>query len=136
MTMKRMHKLILALVWSARREFVLPGFRETTSAQEILTIEENGRATEIASTGRTFNLVRLVPVTNEREIVGLIAVYDNPVTPGPADYLELRDNEGQIVAIDWIDHFGIRRLTLDRGFLDGNGKFERLFLTLVSGEAI
>jgi hypothetical protein len=134
--MKRIHKLMLALVSTALCELVLPGFRETTSAQEILTVEENGKAAEIALTRRTFHLVRLVPVTDEREIVGLIAIYDNPVTPSPADYLELRDGQGQIVAIDWIDHFGIRRLTLDRGFLDGNGKFEQMFVTLVSGEPV
>jgi hypothetical protein len=131
-----MHKLIVALVSSALCELLLPGFRGITNAQEIVTIEENGRTAEIASTRRALNLVRLVPVTNEREIVGMIAIYDNPVTPGPADYLELRDNDGQIVAVEWIDHFGIRRLTLDRGFFDGNGKFERFFVTLVSGEPI
>ena len=52
------------------------------------------------------------------------------------DYLELRDARGQIVAIEWFDQFGIRRLTLHRGSLNGAAKFERIFVTLVSGEPI
>ena len=68
--------------------------------------------------------------------MGIIAIYDNPMTPRAEDYLELRDDRGQIVAISWFDRFGIRRLTLDRGFLKGAAKFERIFVTLVSGEPI
>jgi hypothetical protein len=55
-------------------------------------------------------------VTSDRDNVGMIAIYDNPMTRRAEDYLELRDARGQIVAIEWFDQFGIRRLTLDRGF--------------------
>ena len=101
-----------------------------------MSIEENGRWAEIELTRASLNLVRLVPVTSERETLGIIAIYDNPMTPRADDYLELRDDGGQIVAISWFDRFGIRRLTLDRGFLNGEGRFERVFVTLVSGESI
>ena len=131
-----MHKLIVALLLSAVRELVLPGCQEITNAHEIVAIEENGRWAEIDLTRASLNLVQLVPVTSERETLGIIAIYDNPTTPRADDYLELRDDGGQIVAISWFDRFGIRRLTLDRGFLEGKGKFERIFLTLVSGESI
>jgi len=73
---------------------------------------------------------------SERETVGIIAIYDNPMTPRADDYLELRDDRGQIVAISWFDRFGIRRLTVDRGFLKGAAKLERIFVTVVSGEPI
>ena len=66
----------------------------------------------------------------------MIAIYDDPMTRRPEDYLELRDNDGHIVAVEWFDRFGIRRLTLDRGFLRGAGKFEHIFVTLVSGESM
>ena len=134
--MTRIQKLIVALLLSAVRELVLPGYQEITNAHEILTIEENGGWAEIESTRASLNLVQLVPVTSDRDNVGIIAIYDNPLTRRAEDYLELRDGDGQIVAISWFDRFGIRRLTLDRGFLEGNGKFERIFATLVSGESI
>jgi hypothetical protein len=135
-TMTRIHKLVVALLLSAVGELVLPGYPEITNAHEIVTIEENGRWAEIELTRASLNLVRLVPVTSERETLGIIAIYDNPMTPRADDYLELRDDGGQIVAISWFDRFGIRRLTLDRGFLNGEGRFERIFVTLVSGESI
>ena len=136
LTMTRTHKLIVALLLSAVGELILPGFQEITNAYEMVTIEENGRWVEIELTRASLNLVQLVPVTSDGETVGIIAIYDNPTTPRTEDYLELRDDGGQIVAISWFDRFGIRRLTLDRGFLKGKGKFERIFLTLVSGESI
>jgi hypothetical protein len=66
----------------------------------------------------------------------MIAIYDDPMTRRPEDSLELRDNDGHIVAVEWFDRFGIRRLTLDRGFLSGAGKFEHIFVTFMSGESI
>ena len=48
------------------------------------------------------------------------------MTQRPEDYLELRDNDGRTVAVEWFDRFGIRRLTLDRGFLRGAGKLEHI----------
>lgn len=90
--MTRIQKLIVALLLSAVRELVLPGYQEITNAHEIVAIEENGR------------LVQLVPVTSNRDNLGIIAIYDNPMTRRAEDYLELRDDRGQIVAIEWFDH--------------------------------
>lgn len=134
--MTRMQKLIVALLLSAVRELVLPGYQEITNAHEIVTVEENSESAETNLTRASLNLVQLVPVTSDRDNVGIIAIYDNPMTRRAEDYLELRDARGQIVAIEWFDQFGIRRLTLDRGFLNGAAKFERIFVTLVSGEPI
>jgi hypothetical protein len=131
-----MQKLIVALLLSAVRELVLPGYQKITNAHEIVAIEENSEWAEINLTRASLNLVQLVPVASNRDNVGIIAIYDNPMTRRAEDYLELRDDRGQIVAIEWFDQFGIRRLTLDRGFLNGAAKFERIFVTLVSGEPI
>jgi hypothetical protein len=57
--MTRIQKLIVALLLSAVRELVLPGFQEITNADEIMPVEENGRAAEIKSTRVALNLVRL-----------------------------------------------------------------------------
>ena len=134
--MTRIHKLVVALLLSAVGELVLPGYPEITNAHEIVTIEENGRWAEIELTRASLHLVRLIPVMSGQETLGVIAIYDNPMTRRADDYLELRDDGGQIVAISWFDRFGIRQLTLDRGFLNGEGRFERVFVTLVSGESI
>ena len=134
--MTRMQKLIVALLLSAVRELVLPGYQKITNAHEIVAIEENSEWAEINLTRASLNLVQLVPVASNRDNVGIIAIYDNPMTRRAEDYLELRDDRGQIVAIEWFDQFGIRRLTLDRGFLNGAAKFERIFVTLLSGEPI
>ena len=131
-----MQKLIVALLLSAVRELVLPGYQKITNAHEMVAIEENSEWAEINLTRASLNLVQLVPVTSNRDNVGIIAIYDNPMTRRAEDYLELRDDRGQIVAIEWFDQFGIRRLTLDRGFLNGAAKFERIFVTLLSGEPI
>jgi len=131
-----MHKVAVALLLSALAELVLlanPGF---TESHEIVTIEENGRWAEIELNRASLNFVRLVRLISERETVGIIAIYDDPKTARTEDYLELRDDGGQIVAVTWFDRFGIRRLTLDRGFLNDAAKFERIFVTLVSGEPI
>ena len=134
--MTRIHKVAVALLLSALGELVLlanPGF---TESHEIVTIEENGRWAEIELNRASLNFVRIVRVISERETVGIIAIYDDPKTTRTDDYLELRDDAGQIVAVTWFDRFGIRRLTLDRGFLNDAAKFERIFVTLVSGEPI
>ena len=131
-----MQKLIVALLLSAVRELVLPGYQKITNAHEMVAIEENSEWAEINLTRASLNLVQLVPVTSNRDNVGIIAIYDNPMTRRAEDYLELRDDRGQIVAMEWFDQFGIRRLTLDRGFLNGAAKFERIFVTLLSGEPI
>lgn len=134
--MTRIHIRLVALVLSVVGEIVMPGYSEVTNAHEIVTIEDDGRWVEIESTRMSLNLARLVPVTSDRKTVGMIAIYDNPMTQQPGTYLELRDAGGQVVAISWLDRFGIRRLTLDRGFLKGYGRFEQIYVTLVNGEPI
>jgi hypothetical protein len=136
MATTRMHKLVLALLFTAITELAPSGFREIATAHGMVILEEDGRWVEIESSRASLKLVRLVPVTSERETVGVIAIFDDPMTPGRDSYWELRDMGDQIVAISWIDRFGIRRLTLDRGFLDGTARLEGNFVTLVNGESI
>jgi hypothetical protein len=138
MTPKRKHKLVIALclVVSAFSELALLGRRTTAKAHEIATLDGNRGLAAFELSAAPLHLVRMIPVTNGQEILGVIAIYDDPMTRRAEDYLELRDDAGQIVAIEWFDQFGIRRLTLDRGFLTGKGKFEKIFATLVSGKPL
>ena len=128
--------LALSVLVSAVNGLALLRYPTTASANEIATIDGNGAFGEIELSRASLTLVRVVAVTSEGENLGMIALYDDPMTQRPEDYLELRDNDGRTVAVEWFDRFGIRRLTLDRGFRRGAGKFEHIFVTLVSGESI
>ena len=72
----------------------------------------------------------------EGKTVGEVLVYDDPTTKRPADYFELYDSTGDLVAIGWFDRFGIRRMILDRSLLDGTDDFEGVFVFLVEGDSI
>jgi hypothetical protein len=87
-----------------------------------------------ASKERPLALVSLSPLIVEGNTVGEVLVYDDPTTKRPEDYFELYDSTGDLVAIAWFDRFGIRRLTVDRGFLDGTDDLEGVFVSLVGGD--
>jgi hypothetical protein len=77
-TMTRMQKLMVALLSSAVRELVLPGYQEITNAHEIVAIEENGRSAEINFTPASLNLIQLVP---GRAIATMWALSRYTITP-------------------------------------------------------
>ena len=72
----------------------------------------------------------------EGKTVGEVLAYDDPTTKRPADYFELYDSTGDLVAIGWFDRFGIRRMILDRSLLDGTDGLEGVFVFLVEGDSI
>lgn len=118
-------------------ELILLGYLASASARAIEMVDERStRSAEMALLRRSLNLVSLGPVTGEGRTVGLVAVYDDPATPRTQDYLELYDGDGEIVAIGWFDPFGIRRMTVDRALVEGADRFQRIFVTLVSGESV
>jgi hypothetical protein len=72
----------------------------------------------------------------EGKAVGTVLVYDDPKTKRPADYFELYNSTGDLVAIGWFDRFGIRRMILDGSLLDGADGLEGVFVFLVEGDSI
>jgi hypothetical protein len=72
----------------------------------------------------------------EGKTVGEVLAYDDPTTKRPADYFELYNSTGDLVAIGWFDRFGIRRMILDRSLLDGTDGLEGVFVFLVEGDSI
>ena len=118
-------------------ELILLGYIASTSVQAVETVvERSTNFAEVELSRRSLNLVSLVPVTSQGQTVGIVAVYDNPVTPRTEDYLELYDSGGELVAVGWFDQFGIRRMIVDRALVEGEDRFQRIFVTLVSGESI
>ena len=84
----------------------------------------------------TFTMVSLSPLTANGQTVGAIAIYDDPTTPRPVDYLEVFDSGGALVVVNWFDRFGIERLVVDRALVEGGQELEGVFVAVVNGEAI
>jgi len=84
----------------------------------------------------TLTLVSYSPLLANGKTVGAIAVYDDPTTQRPADYLEVVDNEGVLVVISWFDRFGIERLIADRALIEGGQELEGVFVGLVDSEEV
>jgi len=68
--------------------------------------------------------------------VGVVAIYDDPATDRPADYLELYDDAGHLLAVSWFDRFGIERVAADRGFLEGKNELDGVFVVLLDGDSV
>ena len=84
----------------------------------------------------SLTLIALSPLIADGQTVGAIAVYDDPATNRPADYIEVVDNQGAPVAISWFDRFGIERLMIDRALIEGGSRLKGEFVTVFDGEAI
>jgi hypothetical protein len=76
------------------------------------------------------------PLVIEGQTLGEVLVYDDPTTKRPADYFELYDNPGDLIAVGWFDRFGIERTAVDRGVLDGEDELEGVFVSLLEGDSI
>jgi hypothetical protein len=82
------------------------------------------------------NLISFSPLHLDSEIIGSLAVYDDPATERPADYLELYNSAGDLLVVGWFDRFGIQRMAVDRGLLQGAHKLEGVFVLVLGGDSI
>jgi hypothetical protein len=81
-------------------------------------------------------LMSIVAVTVGREILGAIAAYDDAATARSADYLELYNNAGALLAVTWFDRFGIERLAVDRALAEDTNKLEGVFVLVITEDSI
>jgi hypothetical protein len=83
------------------------------------------------------SLVSFQPWVVEGEIFGLVAayVYDDVTTDRSADYWEIYDNEGNLLALSWFDRFGIKRTAVDRGIMEELGRLEGIFVVISDGDS-
>jgi len=84
----------------------------------------------------SLTLVSSSPLVVEGQTLGEVIVYDDPTTKRPEDYFELYDNPGDLIAVGWFDRFGIDRMAVDRGILDGEDELEGVFVSLLEGDSI
>lgn len=66
--------------------------------------------------------------------LGTVVWYDDPATPREADYVEVYDSVGGLVAIAWFDRYGIERVAMDRAFVEGKERLEGIFIAIVDGD--
>ena len=79
-------------------------------------------------------LVSLVTIVPDAEVLAAVAVYDNPETTKPVDYIEFYDGVGNLLQASWIDKYGIRRTAVDRGLLQEEPSgLEGVFTLILEG---
>jgi hypothetical protein len=78
------------------------------------------------------SLVSFQPWVVEGEVLGALAgyVYDDVTTERPADYWELYDTKGNLLALSWFDRFGIQRTAIDRGIVEENDQLDGIFVVV------
>lgn len=81
-------------------------------------------------------LISIYEVSVGRETLGAIAAYDDIATPRAADYLELYNNAGALLAVSWFDRFGIERLAVDRALAEDTSELEGVFVLVITDDSI
>jgi hypothetical protein len=125
---------VLMVSLCAQLSFAAPARAEMRIADGVLA--QQALVPASGAKERYLILVSFSPLIVEGNTVGAVLVYDDPTTKRTADYFELYDSTGDLVAIGWFDRFGIRRMTVDRGFLDGTDDLEGVFVSVVGGDSI
>ena len=105
---------------------------------------EGGRPSDNAAnqeivTGPQQHEMRLVsvdPWVIEGEVMGAVAtyVYDDVTTERAADYWEIYNQDGELLAVSWFDSLGVRRTAVDRGIVEEKDKLEGIFVVVLQGD--
>ena len=115
----------LLFLGDVRTEEVQPS--DNAAGQEMVTGPEQ----------HDMSLVSFQPWVVEGEVLGALAayVYDDVTTERPADYWELYDKEGNLLALSWFDRFGIKRTAIDRGIVEQGDELEGIFVVVIDGNS-
>ena len=101
---------------------------------------DNATGQEIATTPEQhqMSLVSFDPWVVAGEVLGTLAtyVYDDVTTERPADYWELYDKEGNLLALSWFDRFGIKRTAVDRGIVEEKDQLEGVLVMVIVGDLV
>ncbi len=82
-------------------------------------------------------LVSFITIVPNAEVLAAIAVYDNPETTKPVDYIEFYDGGGNLLQASWIDKYGIRRTAVDRALLQEDAPWlEGILVLLLEGDPV
>ncbi len=82
-------------------------------------------------------LVSFITIVPDAEVLAAIAVYDNPQTTRPVDYVEFYDGAGNLLQASWLDKYGIRRTAVDRALLQEDApRLEGILVLLLEGDPV
>ncbi len=82
-------------------------------------------------------LVSFITIVLDAEVLAAIAVYDNPQTTRPVDYVEFYDGVGNLLQASWLDKYGIRRTAVDRALLQEDApRLEGILVLLLEGDPV
>ena len=95
-----------------------------------------GTAVPLDTSRNALRVIRSSPLVAGGVELGMAFLYDDPSTSRAADYLELYDGEGGLIALSWFDRFGIQRIAVDRSFVDGAKRLEGVFVAVVDDSFI
>ena len=100
--------------------------RDNATKQEVVTGPEE----------HDMSLVSFEPLVIKGELIGALAtyVYNDVTTERAADYWELCDKEGYLLAVRWFDRFGILRTAVDRGIVEEKDELEGIFVVVLDGD--
>jgi hypothetical protein len=81
-------------------------------------------------------LVSFDPWVVEGEVKGVVAtyVYDDVATERPADYWEIYNQNGELLAVSWFDGHGVRKSAVYRGIVEEKDQLEGTFVLVVDGD--
>ena len=114
----------------------LLGFVAATAAKASDNVREQEIVT--APEPHDMSLVSFSPWVVEGEVLGTMAayVYTDVTTERPADYWELYDKNGDLLAVSWFDKAGVQRTAVDRGILEEKDRLEGILVVVLTGESI
>jgi hypothetical protein len=102
--------------------------RDNTTGQEIAMAPEQ----------HDMSLVSVDPWVVEGEVLGTMAayVYTDVTTERQADYWELYDKNGDLLAVSWFEKSGVQRTAVDRGILEEKDRLEGILVVVLTGDSI
>ncbi|MGH7784302.1 MAG: hypothetical protein ACREO5_10735 [Candidatus Binatia bacterium] len=83
-------------------------------------------------------LVSFDPWVIEGEVKGAVAtyVYDDVTTERPADYWEIYNQTGDLLAVSWFDGHGVRKSAVDCAIVEDKDQLEGVFVVVVDGDSV
>jgi hypothetical protein len=111
-------------------------FEQESIAADASMVRQEIRLSVPIPEENSLTLVSVFRVVGKGDDIGTVAVYDDGSTERAGDYLELYNTTGELLALGWVDRFGIERGAVDRGLLRASPVLEGIFILFVDGDLI
>jgi hypothetical protein len=127
--------VIVVLIFLVQLALNVHALAEPAAARDQASLQEVFLSVPLPTKDR-LTLVSFFPIIVQGAILGGLAAYDDATTKRSADYLELFNDMGTVLAIGWFDSFGIERIAVDRALLNDADTLEGVLVLLVEGDFV